>query len=83
MFNSDLIAANKNYCEVRDYCHYTGKYLGAAHSTCNFCYKENSFIPVVAYNTPNFDNHSTWETFAQIAQFLSMKRSFLMYYTKL
>ena len=26
---------DKNYCKVRDRCHYTAKYKGAAHSVCN------------------------------------------------
>ena len=29
----------KSYCKVRDHCHYTGKYRGAAHSSCNLRYK--------------------------------------------
>ena len=29
---------NKKYCEVRDHCHYTEEYRGAAHSTCNLKY---------------------------------------------
>ena len=26
---------NKKYQKVRDHCHYTEKYLGAAHTICN------------------------------------------------
>ena len=29
---------DKKYCKVRDYCHYTGKYTGPAHSICNLKY---------------------------------------------
>ena len=27
------------YCKVRDNCHYTGKFRGAAHNICNLRYK--------------------------------------------
>ena len=29
------LAKSKNYWEVRDHCHYTGKYRDTAHSICN------------------------------------------------
>jgi len=31
---------------VRDHCHFTGRFRGAAHSKCNLDYKVNKFIPV-------------------------------------
>ena len=33
--------------KVRDHCHYTGKYRGAAHRNCNLQYKIPSYIPIV------------------------------------
>ena len=40
-------STDKTYCRVRDHCHYTGKYRGAAHSICNLRYKIPREIPVV------------------------------------
>ena len=30
---------NKRYHKLRGHCHYTGKYRGVAHNTCNLRYK--------------------------------------------
>ena len=30
---------NKNYHNVKDHCHYAGKYRGAAHDICNLRHK--------------------------------------------
>ena len=46
----------KNY-KVRDHCHYTGKYRGAAHKICNIRYKVPKEIPVVFYNGSTYDPH--------------------------
>ena len=48
---------NKKYHKVRDHCHYTGKYRGAAHSICNLRYKTPKEIPVVFHNGSTYDNH--------------------------
>ena len=36
--------------KVRDHCHYTGKYRGAAHSICNLRYRISKETPVVFHN---------------------------------
>ena len=45
---------NKKYFKIRDNCHYTGKYRGAAHDLCNLRYKTLKEIPVL------FPNGSTY-----------------------
>ena len=46
----------KNY-KVRDHCHYTGKYRGAAHNICNLRYKIPKEIPIVFHNDSTYDYH--------------------------
>ena len=40
----------KLYHKVRDHCHYTGKFRGAAHSICNLRFKIRKEIPIVAHH---------------------------------
>ena len=46
----------KNY-KVRDHCHYTSKYRGAAHNICNLRYKVPKEIPIVFHNGSIYDYH--------------------------
>ena len=46
----------KNY-KVRDSCHNTGKYRGAAHNICNLRYKIPKEIPIVFHNGSTYDYH--------------------------
>ena len=43
--------------KVRDHCHYTGKYRGAAHSICNLHDKIPKEIPIVFHNGSTYDYH--------------------------
>ena len=43
--------------KVRDHCHYTVKYRGAAHSSCNLRYRIPDYIPVVFHNLAGYDAH--------------------------
>ena len=47
----------KKHHKVRDHCHYTGKYRGAAHNICNLRYKVPKEIPVVFHNGSTYDYH--------------------------
>ena len=46
----------KNY-KVRDHCHYTSKYRGAAHNICNLRYNVLKEIPIVFHNSFIYDYH--------------------------
>ena len=48
---------NKKYHKVKDHCHYTRKYRGAAHDICNLRYKIPKEIPVVFHNGFTYDYH--------------------------
>ena len=41
---------SKIYCQVRDHCHYTGEYRGAAHSIYNLEYSVPKKIPIAFHN---------------------------------
>ena len=42
---------------MRDNCHYTGNFRGAAHSICNLRYKVPKNIPIVIHNNSTYDDH--------------------------
>ena len=47
---------DKNW-KIRDHCHYTGLYRGAAHNNCNLKYKIPKHIPIVFHNLSGYDAH--------------------------
>ena len=50
---------NEEICEdrVRDHCHLSGKFRGAAHEVCNLKYKIPKFFSVVFHNLSGYDSH--------------------------
>ena len=54
MDKTDEIYENRR--KVKDHCHYTGKFVGAAHSICNLRYKVPENIPIVIHNA-SYDTH--------------------------
>ena len=46
-----------NWMKVRDHCHFTGAFRGAAHSWCNLQAKATYKIPVVMHNFRGYDSH--------------------------
>ena len=58
---------DKNYInkrKVKDHCHYTGKFRGAAHSKCNLNYKVPKEVPIIIHNA-SYDTHFILEQLAK------------------
>ena len=43
--------------KVRDHCHFTGRYRGAAHNICNLKYSKPNNISVFFHNLTGYDSH--------------------------
>ena len=43
--------------KVRDHCHFTGKYRGAAHNKCNLECRKPKVLPVIFHNLQGYDAH--------------------------
>ena len=52
-----MFAEDKKYRQVRDYCHCTGKYRGAAHCICNLTLNLSIEIPISFQSGSNYDYH--------------------------
>ena len=52
--NKPFTESNK---KVRDHCHRTGKFRGAAHNSCNINYFNNRYLPCVFHNLRGYDSH--------------------------
>lgn len=46
-----------NNIRVRDHCHLSGLYRGAAHQACNINYQISRSIPIVMHNLSGYDSH--------------------------
>ena len=57
--STNCYICNEEFSEdgVRDYCHLSGKFRGAAHEVCNPKYKVPTFFPVVFHNLSGYDSH--------------------------
>ncbi|XP_055309888.1 uncharacterized protein LOC129573423, partial [Sitodiplosis mosellana] len=56
-----------NNKKVRDHCHLTGVYRGAAHSKCNMKYQVSKSVPVVFHNL-DYDSHFLIEKLANLIE---------------
>ena len=53
----EFSANDKKYQKVKNHCHYTGTYRGAAHNVFNLRYKTPKEIPIVFHNSSKYDYH--------------------------
>ena len=51
---------------VRDHCHLTGLYRGAAHNKCNLEFKLPKFYPVIFHNLEKYDAHLFIKELAEV-----------------
>ena len=61
--------------KVKDHCHVSGKYRGAAHWSCNINFKTSKKVPVIFHNLKGYDNHLI---FKELSRFNSLKISVIL-----
>ena len=56
-----------NKRKVKDHCHYTRKFRGAAHSICNLNYNVQKKIPIIIIHNASYDmlNHISYSFYAK------------------
>ena len=57
--------------KVRDHCHFTGQYRGAAHNSCNLMCRKPKILPVIFHNLQGYDAHLFIKQLARIEGDLS------------
>jgi hypothetical protein len=58
--------------KVRDHCHITGKFRGAAHKSCNLQVRTSLKIPVFFHNGSGYDFKHLLENFIKLIQILRL-----------
>ena len=57
LFFVTSVMKNSEKDKVRDHCHLSGKFRGAAHEVCKLKYKVPKFFPVVFHNLSGYNSH--------------------------
>ena len=61
----------KKILKVRDHCHFTEKYRGAAHNDCNLKCRKPLILPVIFHNLQGYDSHLFIKQLAKVSGDLS------------
>ena len=64
---------DENNYVVRDHCHFTGKFRGAAHNLCNIKLRISKKIPVVFHGLRNYDGHMIIKALAKKCELSSIQ----------
>ena len=59
--------------KVKDHCHRTGKYMGAAHNLCNLQRQEINFIPLFCHNLSGYDSHFLVQKFGLLKEVVNIR----------
>jgi len=51
--------------KVRDHCHYSGKFRGAAHNKCNLLFQKPRHVPVIFHNLAGYYSHLFIKSFGK------------------
>ena len=54
--------------KVRDHCHFTGKYRGPAHNTCNLKLRTVKKIPIFFHNLVGYDSHIVFQNLTKMEE---------------
>ena len=55
--------------KVKDHCHFTGKYRGAAHNKCNLrCRNDHCKLDVFFHNGKNYDFHFLMQSLSEVGK---------------
>ena len=57
----------KSNGKVRDHCHFTGEYRGAAHNQCNLSCRKPLILPVIFHNLQGYDAHLFIKQLAKVS----------------
>ena len=73
--------------KVRDHCHFTGQYRGAAHNKCNLMCKKPKVLPVLFHNLQGYDAHlfikQLYRLKGDLECILSTEEKYITFYKKI